>query len=75
MIRLLFATLFFLQSLNAFTLYDNRVEDKIWKSGETLLGFMQENMLPLKLYYEMDAEDEKLSSDIRSSTICHILRD
>ena len=75
MIRLLFAILFFLQSLNAYNLYDNRVQVKIWKSGETLLGFMQENMLPLKLYYEMDAEDEKLSADIRSATICHILRD
>lgn len=64
-----------LQSLHAYTLYDNRVEDKIWKSGETLLGFMQENMLPLKLYYEMDVEDEKLSADIRANTICHILRD
>ncbi len=74
-IRLLLATLFFLQSLNAYNLYDNRIEDKIWKSGETLLGFMQENMLPLKLYYEMDGEDEKLSSDIRANTICHILRD
>ncbi|HIP60514.1 MAG TPA: hypothetical protein EYH01_08820, partial [Campylobacterales bacterium] len=67
-IRLIFILLFFLPSLNAYNLYDNRVEDKIWKSGETLLGFMQENMLPLKLYYEMDGEDEKLSSDIRSST-------
>jgi murein DD-endopeptidase MepM/ murein hydrolase activator NlpD len=74
-IRPIFILLFFLQSLHAYTLYDNRIEDKIWKSGETLLGFMQENMLPLKLYYEMDSEDEKLSSDIRSSTICHILRD
>ncbi len=74
-IRLLFATLFFTHSLNAYNLYDNRIEDKIWKSGETLLGFMQENMLPLKLYYEMDSEDEKLSSDIRTTTICHILRD
>ncbi len=74
-IRLLFATLFFLPFLNAYNLYDNRIEDKIWKSGETLLGFMQENMLPLKLYYEMDGEDEKLSSDIRANTICHILRD
>ena len=74
-IRLLFAILFFISSLNAYSLYDNRIEDKIWKSGETLLGFMQENMLPLKLYYEMDSEDEKLSSDIRANTICYILRD
>ncbi len=74
-IRFIFILLFSLQSLNAYNLYDNRIEDKIWKSGETLLGFMQENMLPLKLYYEMDVEDEKLSSDIQANTICHILRD
>ena len=64
-----------MQSLHAYALYDNRIEDKVWKSGETLLGFLQENMLPLKLYYDMDDEDEKISSDIRANTICSILRD
>lgn len=63
------------QSLSAYSLYDNRIEDKIWKSGETLLEFLQENMLPLKLYYDLDDEDEKLASDIRTNTVCQILRD
>jgi murein DD-endopeptidase MepM/ murein hydrolase activator NlpD len=71
----LIISLIFLQSLQAYSLHDNRVEDKIWKSGETLLAFLQENLIPLKLYYEMDAEDEKLVGDIRFSTLCHILRD
>jgi murein DD-endopeptidase MepM/ murein hydrolase activator NlpD len=71
----LFVGLITLQSLHAYELYDNRVEDKIWKRGETLLGFLQENMLPLKLYYDMDDEDEKISSDIRANTVCSILRD
>jgi murein DD-endopeptidase MepM/ murein hydrolase activator NlpD len=74
-IKWLFVGLLYMQSLQAYTLYDNRVEDKVWKSGETLLGFLQENMLPLKLYYDMDDEDEKISSDIRANTICSILRD
>jgi len=64
-----------LQNIQAYELYDNRIEDKIWKSGETLLGFLQENLLPLKLYYEMDSEDEKIASDIRRGTLCQILRD
>ncbi|MCH9813175.1 MAG: peptidoglycan DD-metalloendopeptidase family protein [Epsilonproteobacteria bacterium] len=71
----LLTALFLIQPLSAYTLYDNRVEDKIWQSGETLLGFLQENLLPLKLYYDLDSEDEKLAADIRTNTLCHILRD
>ncbi len=74
-IKFIFLSLFCLHSLYGYTLYDNRVEDKIWKSGETLLGFLQENMLPLKLYYDLDSEDEKLASDIRTNSLCYILRD
>jgi murein DD-endopeptidase MepM/ murein hydrolase activator NlpD len=69
---LLFITI---SGINAYELYDNKVESKVWKSGETLLGFLQENMLPLKLYYDMDGDDEKLASEIRVSSICYILRD
>jgi murein DD-endopeptidase MepM/ murein hydrolase activator NlpD len=75
LVRLFFIFFISFQSLFSYELYDNRVEDKIWKSGETLLGFLQENMLPLKLYYDMDSEDEKIASDIRKNTICYILRD
>ncbi len=75
LIKFIFLSLFCLQSLYSYTLYDNRIEDKIWKSGETLLGFLQENMLPLKLYYDLDSEDEKLASDIRTNSLCYILRD
>jgi len=51
------------------------VENHVWGSGETLLAFLQENMIPLKLYYEMDEEDEKLLADIRNNTIYQVLRD
>ncbi len=51
------------------------VEDRVWGSGETMLAFLQENEIPLKLYYEMDPEDEKLLSDIRINTIYQVLRD
>ncbi len=50
------------------------VKDKVWGSGETMLAFLQENKIPLKLYYDMDSEDEKLLSDIRINTIYQVLR-
>jgi murein DD-endopeptidase MepM/ murein hydrolase activator NlpD len=36
---------------------------------------MEENGLPLSLYYNLDDNEEKISSDIRSHTIYQILRD
>jgi len=51
------------------------VQDHVWGSGETLLAFLQENMMPLRLYYEMDAEDEKLLADIRINTLYQVLKD
>ncbi len=51
------------------------VQDKVWGRGETLLGFLQENMIPLKLYYELDSEDEKLLADIRVNTLYQVLKD
>ena len=62
-------------SLGAYELYNNIVEDKVWKPGETLLGFLAENDLPLSLYYNLDDSEEKLSADIRSHTVYQILRD
>jgi len=59
----------------AYELYDNIIEDKVWKQGQTLLGFMEENNLPLSLYYNLDDNEEKISSDIRSHTVYQILRD
>ncbi len=59
----------------AYELYNNIIEDNVWKRGETLLGFLEENRLPLSLYYNLDGDDEKVMSDIRSSTVYQILRD
>ncbi len=50
------------------------VQDRVWGSGETLLAFLQENMMPLKLYYEMDGDDEKLLADIDVNTIYQVLK-
>ncbi len=65
----------FATQLQAYRLYNNVVEDRVWKRGQTLLGFMEESNLPLSLYYNLDDEEEKLSSDIRSNTVFQILRD
>lgn len=51
------------------------VQDRVWGRGETLLAFLQENMIPLKLYYELDHEDEKLLADIRINTLYQVLKD
>lgn len=56
-------------------LSNKMVQDKVWGRGETLLAFLQENMIPLKLYYDLDSEDEKLLADIRVNTIYQVLRD
>jgi murein DD-endopeptidase MepM/ murein hydrolase activator NlpD len=61
--------------LSAAPLSYKMVQDRVWGRGETLLAFLQENMMPLKLYYEMDAEDEKLLADIRVNTIYQVLKD
>ncbi len=51
------------------------VQDKVWGRGETLLVFLEANKIPLKLYYEMDSEDEKLLADIRVNTLYQVLYD
>ncbi len=61
--------------LEAYQLYSNVVEDKVWKRGQTLLEFMEQSNLPLSLYYNLDDEEEKITSDIRSNTVYQILRD
>ena len=72
-----FYTLFLVFATEAFAykLYNNIVEDKVWKRGQTLLGFMEENALPLSLYYNLDDDEEKLSSDIRGNTVYQMLYD
>ncbi len=72
---LFFLTFLFLNSLFAVPLSHKMVQDKVWGRGETLLAFLQENMIPLKLYYELDSEDEKLLADIRINTLYQVLKD
>ncbi len=60
---------------SSFTLKTNSVEEKKWGESETLLKFLEQNALPLKLYYDLDEEDKKVMHDINVGTIYYIARD
>ncbi len=74
LLRYLFITFLFVSFGFSMNLSHKIVEEKVWESGATLLGFLEKNSLPLKLYYDLDADDEKLSTDIRVGTIYQVLR-
>jgi len=62
-------------TLSAFTLKTNSVEEKKWGDSETLLKFLEQNSLPLKLYYDLDEEDKKVMHDINIGTTYYIAKD
>lgn len=39
-------------------------ENKIWQRGYTFLNFLEDNHIPLKLYYNLPAEDKELTAEI-----------
>ncbi len=75
LLRYLFITFLFMKFGLAMNLNHKIVEDRVWERGATLLGFLEKNSLPLKLYYNLDSDDEKLSTEIRVGTIYQVLRD
>ena len=46
------------QSLNA--------KEYVWNSKLTFLGFLEQHNIPLKTYYDMDADDKELIQEIRA---------
>jgi len=46
-----------------------------WKSGEAFLDFLERNSLPLSIYYNLDAGDKELASEITAGVRYQILRD
>ena len=74
-IKVFFSLSLFINLLFSTTLAPKMVQDHVWGSGETLLAFLHDNQMPLKLYYEMDIENEKLLADIRVNTVYQVLRD
>jgi murein DD-endopeptidase MepM/ murein hydrolase activator NlpD len=71
----IFILLLAISYLNSFKLKNNPVKEFKWKSGETLLGFLEKQELPLKLYYDLDGEDKKVIMQIREGTTCYIAKD
>ena len=72
--KLILLTFLFVNTLLSAPLSHKMVQDRVWGRGETLLAFLQENMIPLKLYYGLDSEDEKLLADIRVNTLYQVLK-
>lgn len=59
----------------AFCENDSNLEELIWANGETFTNFLENNSLPLKLYYNSQKEDQELLSEISFGTVFQILRD
>lgn len=68
--RIFFASLFFATSL-----FSSNVEELIWASGETFTNFLENNALPLRLYYNAQKVDKELLGEIVSGTKFQVLRD
>lgn len=59
----------------AFCKNESNIEELTWPNGETFTNFLENNTLPLKLYYNSSKEDQELLSEISSGTPFQILRD
>ena len=51
------------------------VEELSWPNGATFLTFLEGNLMPLSLYYNLDREDKELASEIIAGVKYQILRD
>ncbi|ASM37235.1 MAG: peptidoglycan DD-metalloendopeptidase family protein [Campylobacter sputorum] len=71
--RILF--IFLLLITFAFCENESNLEELTWPNGETFTNFLENNSLPLKLYYNSSKEDQELLSEISSGTSFQILRD
>jgi len=50
------------------------LEELRWKNGETFLNFLENNSLPLNIYYNLDRRDKELAAEIISGVKYQILR-
>jgi len=58
------------------SLFGAKVEQYRWKNGEMFLSFLEKNKLPLKaLYYNLDRDDQVLTTEMHSGVRYQILRD
>lgn len=47
----------------------------VWSSGLSLLVFLEQHKLPLKLYYNLSRTDKELASEVQVGSVYYILRD
>jgi murein DD-endopeptidase MepM/ murein hydrolase activator NlpD len=66
---------YFLLFLLQLNLFGSIVEYERWPKGETFLTFLEHQNLPQSVYYDLDAEDQKLTEEIRAGSNYQILRD
>ena len=64
--------LFILLSVNTFASY---VEHLKYPRGASYLNFLTKNNLPKSLYYDLDAEDQLITEEIRSGVNYQVLKD
>lgn len=66
---------FFALLLLPFLLFGASVQHFKWKDGESFLTFLERKKLPLRVYYNLDKEDQKLTEDIPYNANCQMLVD
>ena len=55
-------------------LFSSQIKNFRWNGGDTYLTFLEKLHLPTKpLYYNLDADDQKLTEEIRSGVNCQML--
>ncbi len=69
MVRVFLVLMISMISLSAATLH---VET--WGKGETFLTFLENQKLPLKIYYELDSDEQKSAAEIMSGVKYQILK-
>ncbi len=70
MIRIFFTLLTIIFSLHA-----SYLEVRTWNKGESFLTFLENNQIPLYVYYDLDRQDRELAMEIQSGTSFDILKD
>ena len=45
-----------------------------WESGLTLLGFFEQNLIPLRLYYNLSPQDKELTAEVKANATYYTLR-
>ena len=50
-------------------------ENKIWQKGYTFLKFLEDNQIPLRLYYNLAPEDKELTAEINAEVEYQVLKD